>query len=378
MTVSKKIKRFATNTLAIMGLWSIVIMLISSITLLSSIQEGISPSIVDVLVFELICISPWILFTPAIIWLIRNFRFDREILVKSIFFHLFAAAVVFSFHSVVQSYAVSLYYDVTFSWSYIRHDFLGFMDMRVMLYAGMLLAVNIVDFQKKSRETSINESRLKAELNEAKFHALLNQIQPDFLLKSLDLVNESLDHSEEISEEILTDFSDLLRIMLANVKRDEVTIKEDLKSFRLYLSILEKRMEQPLGVETKVSEECYEVLIPSFMMLIPVLEKIIDSLDHKQGHISKISYQAECNDGKTYLDLVIRGQHIPYQDVPEIIQKVGFHKIVEKFEHKYGKDIQFKTQTKADMIRTTFVFPFINSGEEAAFSDISKETILMD
>lgn len=378
MTSKHKLKRLATKTLVIMGLWTIVILLISSITLLSSMQEGKPASVFDIVVFELICISPWILFTPAIIWLARTYRFGKDTLVKSIPFHLVAVALIFILHSIVQSYAVSIYYDIIFSWEYIRRDFFGFIDMRVMLYAGILLAVYTIDFQKKSREIRLNESRLKAELNEAKFHALLNQIQPDFLLKSLESVKESLDKSEEASEQILTEFSDLLRIMLANVKRDEVTVKEDLESFHLYLSILQKRLGQPIEVESRVREEYYEVLIPSsFIMLIPILEKIIDSLGKKTGQISKISYKADCADGETYLELTIRGQNIPYEDVPEIVRKVGFHKIIEKFRHKYGADIQFKTHTDTNIIRTAFVFPYIPAEEGFKLPEAAKETASM-
>lgn len=378
MTKGKKLKNLATKSLIIMGLWTIVILLISSITLLSSLQEGVSASVSQILVFELLCISPWIVFTPLVVKLAREYRFDRGRIVPNLAIHLAAVAVIFSLHSVVQSYAVSIYYDVVFSWDYIQRDFLGFVDMRVMLYTGILLGVYAIDFQKKSREISMNESRLKAELSEAKFHALLNQIQPDFLLNSIESIKQNMDKGEEHSEEILTEFSDLLRIMLSNAKKDEVTVREDLKAYHLYLSILKKRLEQDISVESRVDEDCYEALIPSFMLLIPVLEKIVDSLNSQTGRLHSVSYKAAHIDDKTHLELSITGENIPSGDVPDILQKVGLPKIVEKFQSKYGEDIQFKTSTDTNVIRTFFVIPFILAEDNNRSKAITRENAFVN
>lgn len=378
MTRGKKLKNLATKSLVIMGLWTIVILLISSITLLSSLQEGAATSVSQIIIFELFCISPWILFTPLLIKLAREYRFEKDKIIPSLAIHLLAIAVIFSLHSIVQSYAVSIYYDVVFSWEYVQRDFLGFIDMRVMLYAGILMGVYAIDFQKKSREISMNESRLRAELSEAKFHALLNQIQPDFLLNSIESIKQNMDKGEEHSEEILTEFSDLLRIMLSNAKKDEVTVREDLKAYHLYLSILKKRLDQDISVESQVDEDCYEVLIPSFMLLIPVLEKIVDSLNNQTGKLQSVSYQAHHIDDKTQLELTITGENIPSGDVPEILQKVGLPQIVEKFQSKYGEDIQFKTSTGSNVICTTFMIPFIPAEKKNQPTEISNETAFVN
>lgn len=315
----------------------------------------------EIIVYELFCISPWIILTPAIIRVARSYRFKNNAFYSTIGIHLITVAVVFSLHSFVQSYTNSLYYDMSFSWSYIQRDFLGYLDMRIMLYIGILLAVYTIDFQKKNREIRLSEPRLKAELNKAKFHALLNQVQPDFLLNSIESIKDNLDDNKERSEEILNDFSDLLRIMLANVNREEVTVQEDLESFYLYTGILQKRLGQNIDIETSVDEACHDAIVPSFLMLVPVFEQILAVIDSKSDSIRGICYKARCQSGKIHLETRIKGKNIPYKSVPKLIQNLGFTEIIEKLQSKYGKHVEFKTQTEKDSIYFSLVMPYLVS-----------------
>lgn len=356
----------------IFGFWTVVILLISSITILTTLQEGSSVDVSRILIFELICISPWIALTPAIVWLARNFKFESDKIYYSTGIHIAAMVIVFSLHSVIQSYTVSHFYEIAFSWQYIQRDFLGFVDMRVMLYAGILLGVYTVDFQKKNREIRLEEPRLKAELSKAKFHVLLNQIQPDFLLKSIDSIKGSLDRSEEESEEILTQFSDLLRIMLANVKKDEVLLKEDLNAFQLYTNILQKRLRQNIQVEKNIDEECYEARIPSFLILIPMFEQILDAENPGQDIIKRISYDARLVSEKMHLGLIIEGKNIPHKEVSEFLRNTEILKIVEKYRNKYG-EVDFKINTGQSRIKIELIFPYL-SAEEADSANVTKTT----
>ncbi|MDX1585829.1 MAG: hypothetical protein R3222_03760, partial [Balneolaceae bacterium] len=105
------------KSLVIIGFWSVVILLISSITMLTTLQEGSDIDVPGILWFEVLCISPWIILTPAIIWLARTYKFEEQGLYSSIAVHLLAMLLLFSTHAVVQSFTVSSFYDVAFTWA---------------------------------------------------------------------------------------------------------------------------------------------------------------------------------------------------------------------------------------------------------------------
>lgn len=351
------------KSLVIIGFWSVVILLISSITMLTTLQEGSDIDFFNIIWFEILCISPWIALTPVIIWLARSYKFEKQSIYSSIGMHFVSMLFLFSVHSLVQSFTVSQFYEVAFSWAYIQRDFLGFIDMRVMLYAGILLGVYTLDFQRKYRAIQLKEPRIKAELNEAKFQALINQIQPDFLMETIEAIKNSLDEGEEASEEILTEFSDLLRIMLSNVKKDEVVLEEDLKAFELYTSILKKRLGQDMLIEKNIEESCNEALVPSFLILIPVFEQIIASIEPSRNIIQKISYNAVLIQGKIHLQVAIKGINLPYPKVPKYLMNTEILKIVDKYQNKY-REVDFKTQTGKKRITINLTFPFLPSEED--------------
>lgn len=363
MFQSQNQRGLVVKSLVIIGFWSVVILLISSITMLTTLQEGSDIDFFGIIWFEVLCISPWIALTPAIIWLARSYKFEQKGLYTSIAIHLFSMLLLFSIHSLVQSFTVSKFYDVAFTWAYIQRDFLGFIDMRVMLYAGILLGVYTLDFQRKDRAIQMKEPRIKAELNKAKFQALINQIQPDFLMETIDAIKNSLDVGEEASEEILTEFSDLLRIMLSNVKKDEVVLEEDLEAFELYARILKKRLGQDMLIEKNIEEPCNEALVPSFLILIPVFEQIIASIDPSRNSIRKVSYDAMVKQGNIHLQVAIEGENLPYPDVPKYLMNTEILKIVDKYQNKY-REVDFKTRTGKKRITINLTFPFLPAEQE--------------
>ena len=210
----------------------------------------------------------------------------------------------------------------------------------------------------------------KAELNHAKFHALINQIQPDFLMETIDAIKSSLDKGEEESEEILTEFSDLLRIMLTNVNKDEVVLENDLEAFRLYCKIIKKRLDQDIRIEENIEERCNEALVPSFLILIPVFEQIIDSLNPGANIMRKISYNAKMEEGNLYLEVSIQGEKLPYKEVPKYVRNTEILKIVDKYQNRY-QNVDFKTQTNENLITINLVFPYLptEEGEMKAMAD---------
>ncbi|MCW9705978.1 sensor histidine kinase [Fodinibius salsisoli] len=351
------LKKKALKLLMVGGIWGIVILLISLMTLFSFFQEGTPIGVIDAIIFEFWCIIPWIVSTPILIWLARTYRFKKQTLYTSMGIHLVAAVILFSLHCLVQSYTVSHYFDITFGWSYLKRDFLGFLDMRVMLYAGVLLVVYSIDFYRKNKEIELEEPLLKAKLNKAKFHAILNQVQPDFLLNSIELVNKSLDTSKEEAEKVLTDFSDLLRIMLANIEREQVTIREDLRSYFLYASLLQKRLGHDIQIKTNIDQECFDDLIPPFLVLIPLLEEVARTIKHTAGTITEISYNAYQLGDEVQLEAVIKGKGILAGPMADLLQVTGITEVMGRLEKEYGKEVQLTTKGLSNEIRVSVILP---------------------
>ena len=341
-----------------MGLWTIVILLISSITLFSVIQEGMAMSVPVIIYYEFLCISPWVALTPFIIWVARQYSFAEKITITTVAVHLAAMIFVFSLHTLAQSYVVSIEYDMALNWAYLQRDFLGFLDMRLMLYVGILLAVYGVDFHKKNREIKLREPRLRADLNRAKFQALINNIQPGFMLKTIDIIKEKLDGNVDEAEEILTDFSDLLRVMLNSVSKEDVPIYEDVRAYDLYINILQKRVGYTVEKKVSVDQECYDALVPSFLILIPILENIIQKVNDGEQSITAISYEAQRLGKQIYLRSILEGQQLGNYHITDIENGLEMNEILKRLKQKYGPNVKFKFENGEDQFSIKLMIPF--------------------
>lgn len=316
-------------------------------------------SVFNVLLFETICISPWAVSTPFIIRAARRFSFEDNQRYKSFFVHLSVALVVFCFHMVIQSLAVSWFYNEPLTWSYLWLDFRGFIDMRLMLYTGLLLGIYVIDLQRKNREVELREPRLKAQLNNAKYRALLNQIQPDFLIDSLTSIEDNLPDDPQTAEHILIDLSDLLRIMLRNIDQEDVSIQKDLEAFHLYVDILQKRFKTDIQKNTNIDRDCYDARIPSYLILIPFIEKVVEKAS-RDNSINSISYEAKRQGNEVHLKSTIDG--IPQTDatILDTAHQEQLTNISKRLKDKFAPSVKLAAQRKGSQLSIQLHLPYLH------------------
>lgn len=363
MKINRKFKTLLYKTLLLCLGWFIVALWISTMTFLNQIQGNFSQSLstLNVILFEVTCIIPWAVSTPFIIWATNKYRLEGEAPIKAFSVHFLAMVVIFTFHSIVQSYAVSVFYQYAFSWSYVQRDFVGFLDMRLMLYTSVVLGVCAINFHQKTRESKLREPRLKAQLNDARYHALLNQVQPTFLLNSIDDIRENVRNNPDESEEILTRFSDLLRIMLQNATREEVIIKKDLRSYYLYLYLLEKRFGITIEKKTDINQECYEAMVPAYLvylLLILLIEEIVLTEPKKIAEIKRVHYSAKRTNDMTCLIIKIEELKLTSTDLNKYLGRSQFEDIRQRLRRKYGNSIALKIRTAGKTLQMSFQIPF--------------------
>lgn len=360
MKVNQKFINIVYKGLLICSVWFVVALLVSSLTILTQLRsaESESWSILTAIAFEVICISPWAISTPLIIWITRHYLLGKDNIYVSLSTQLVTALFVFIFHSFIQSYAASVFYDFPLTWEYFKVDFVTYLDMRVMLYIGVVLSAYAIDYQKKIRESTLKEPRLKAQLNKARYQALLNQIQPRFLLSSIGAIRENIRSNPRESEEILTDFSDLLRLMLKNANKELITLQEDLKSYCLYSNLIQKRLRKKIEIKAAIDERFSEALVPSFLMFISLFEAFIFDIQRDTPAIKSMSYNATLKNGMMHLEMIIDGIKKPNYQVSKQLQNGWAEDVRENINLIYAKPIRFNAHTDEATMYIKLCVPF--------------------
>ncbi len=136
-------------------------------------------------------------------------------------------------------------------------------------------------FYNQRRKTQFNR-----EVSEVEMKALRAQMNPHFIFNSLNSIHRYWQQNDDANaSEYLIKFSKLMRLILENSRKPEVSLAEDLEALELYMQLEAARMNHKFSYEINISPEIdtENTLIPP-LILQPFVENAIwHGLQHKEG-----------------------------------------------------------------------------------------------
>jgi len=118
--------------------------------------------------------------------------------------------------------------------------------------------------------------RLVAEraATEARLKLLQAQIEPHFLFNTLANVHTLIEHDAARARSMLGAFTDYLRASLGGLRRDEVTLADELALAEAYLRVQAVRMEERLRFSIEADEAVRRAALPP-LLLQPLVENAV-------------------------------------------------------------------------------------------------------
>lgn len=145
----------------------------------------------------------------------------------------------------------------------------------VFMYFAVLGCVYAFSYFIEAREREALASRLAAQLAEARLGALRMQIHPHFLFNSLNAVAVLVrDGRTADATNVVEQLSEMLREVLGDEGKKEVTLARELEFVRKYLAIEQVRFSDRLEVRWNIAPNALDALVPSFL-LQPLVENAV-------------------------------------------------------------------------------------------------------
>ncbi len=240
----------------------------------------------------------WALATPPIFWMASRYG-DEKIsrAHRLLLFALVGIAVALSIDLVIEWMRTNLLppppQRVGFPprersvWGFARGRFLN----EYMLYIAVLSAGVARDYFRRYQRRLEESAALRAQLAEARFTALQNQLNPHFLFNTLNAVAALVDRDPPGVRRMIARLSDLLRATLEPTSEPEVPLSRELTLTGRYLEILEIRFQGRLQTSVDAPPELHSALVPQ-LVLQPLIENAMKHAVSRTSAPSRIDVMA--------------------------------------------------------------------------------------
>lgn len=241
----------------------------------------------------------WALLTPAVLWLARRSRPDREHVLAPLALHAAAAAALSSLHLLLAAaYYWTMFYAAAgrgFA-SVVANYFSTAFAVDYLVYWTVLGAFYAFDYFRVAQERELRATRLEARLAEARLRVLETQLNPHFLFNALHTISAlALQDDRERTVRMLTRLSDLLRLSLRH-RGSTVPLRRELELVGRYLEIERARFADRLSVEYRIAPEAWDAAVPSFLIQPLVENAIRHGIAASPGH-GRVAISASAADG---------------------------------------------------------------------------------
>lgn len=169
------------------------------------------------------------------------------------------------------------------TWPYLRtigYDNLVFFDIGRIAFETFLYMVvwgtcGAIHTQIARQSEAIQNAKLKEQLSSAHLHALQMQMEPHFLLNTLNAITALVeDGSQREAVETLGHLNAILKSTLVRKSPEKVSLAQELAVVEHYLAIEQIRFADRLRVEISVDPGALDSMIPCFL-LQPIVENAI-------------------------------------------------------------------------------------------------------
>lgn len=261
------------------GIWTVFGLLLSTQQGVGNALRGAPLPWTTLLILWMPVAYAWALVTPGILWLGRRFPFRRGVWIRSAAVHLVCCTVLvfllglgYTWHAARILPAPTG--EVTTLARAVRL-FVSWVFVDGLLYWTVLSVGYVATHQRQLRERELAASRLETRLARADLLALKMQLQPHFLFNALHTVGGLVRTGDgDGAIRVLSGLGDLLRKVLEDGSRQEVTLEEELEFVTAYLAIEQVRLRDRLTITIDAADDVRDAVVPQ-LILQPLVENAI-------------------------------------------------------------------------------------------------------
>jgi signal transduction histidine kinase len=204
-----------------------------------------------------------------------------------------------------------------------------------LIYTGIVATTHALDYHRRYSQRLLQSAELESRLSRVRVAFLRNQMQPHFLLNTLNLISALIHSQPDKADTMIADLGDLLRLTLEDSRRQEVPLRRELQYLEHYLDIARTRFGSALDVDRRIDPGLEEVMVPS-LLLQPLVENSLRyGLAERNGK-SRITISASRHADRIRLEVGDNGRGLPSDALGSMRMGLGLGNTRRRLEQLYG------------------------------------------
>lgn len=336
----------STRRLVYIGLWSIPGIAALSFYYLNQTVTAQPMSWPFALVSTLPNWYLWAILAPAIIWIGKRYRIERDNWVQSVFLvHIPAMVAMLAIHSLANLflfYSTGMPGHEAMTTGLYKVHFWTRVHSNILTYWAVLGLFYAYDYYQKFLNREQAAAILEIRLAEANLRALKMQLHPHFLFNTLNSVAALVRlNDNKTAVKMLVKLGDFLRLALENKGIQEIPVSQEIDFLQRYLSIEKIRFGERLTVNFDVNDAVLRGYVPN-MILQPLVENAIHHGIGSNAEKGRIDVRVRLEGPNLVLEVQDNGKGLT--DGPNRREGVGLSNTRGRLEGIYGDRAHFALQ----------------------------------
>jgi two-component system, LytTR family, sensor kinase len=229
---------------------------------------------------ELVSWLPWILATPVIVSLARQYPIFPRLTASAVICHSLVFAIVGlgaeAWFAALQAFFNPWEYRLAPTFSDAWRSSLLFQFLTYLIvYALILGFTSWLDAREGRARETMETARLSTALAKSQLAALRQQMEPHFMFNTLHAITGLVrDRENEAAVSMIVGLSEFLRRGLEDSHRSQVSLAEEIEYLQRYLELQKLRFGERLKVSIDIGPELSQARVPS-LLLQPLVENAI-------------------------------------------------------------------------------------------------------
>ena len=303
----------------------------------------------------------WAAMAPTVVWLSQHFQFERGALSRAVAIHV-PGVVACSFAHIAAMEGVhwGLAYSAgrPYAWWYqVQRSAVLYLDWEMMTYWALVGLSHALLYYRESRARAVRTAQLETKLVEAQLTTLQQQLHPHFLFNTLHAISSLMHKDVNAADRVLMQLSDLLRITLENLGRQEVPLHAELGALSKYLQIEQTRFADRLHVHFEVQPDTLDTRIPS-LLLQPLVENAIKHGVARKAGPGHIDISARRDGDKLLLEVRDDGVGLSEDALTALQKGIGVSTTRARLQHLFGADFRFEFHRRQQGLAVLIALPW--------------------